>query len=120
ILAGNLGNAVRSAAGWSPIRMIWEGCREPLTRRHAVRVFLGEGQCSKKLPPDALESIRVEPRLIDRKPQQLDGLVAVLSQRLEAAIKRITAVVEAHAHRDLFHPLLKLERCEIAGSFVHH
>ncbi len=40
--------------------------------------------------------------------RQLDGLGAVLRQRLEVAVEGIAAVLEAHAHGERFHALLNV------------
>ena len=52
--------------------------------------------------------------------ENLEGFVAVLRQRLEAAVEAVAAVIEAHAHGNTFHALLELLRGEVAGAFVQH
>ena len=58
--------------------------------------------------------------LLRASASSCDRLVAVLGERLEAAVERIAAVVEAHAHGKLFHALLELLGVQIAGAFVEH
>ena len=102
------------------IRMTGEGLRVPIAHRDLLGVLVGVDEIGEELLADALDRVVIEARLLHRKLQQVDGLVAVDGQRLERAVKRILAVVVAHAHGDIFHALLVLLGFDVAGALVHH
>ena len=62
----------------------------------------------------------IEPRLVERQRQQRHRAVAVLGERLEAAVEGVAPVIEAHAHGQFFHALLELLGRQIAGAFIQH
>ena len=94
--------------------------RRPLLGGDAVGVARGVGEAGQQLAAHALDGVGVEARLAERQRQQRRRLVAVLGQRLEAAVEGVARVVEAHAHGDLLHALLELLGGEVAGAFVEH
>jgi hypothetical protein len=66
------------------------------------------GQARHQLGAHAVDGVGIEARLAERQRQQRHRLVAVLRQRLEAAVEGVAGVVEAHAHGDRLHALLEL------------
>ena len=61
----------------------------PLLGGDAVGVAGRIGEARQQLAAHALDGVGVEARLAERQRQQLDGLVAVLRQRLEAAVEGV-------------------------------
>ena len=110
----------RRAVRRPAVGMAGEGHRLPLVGGDAVGVARGVGEAGQDLAAHAVHRVRIEARLADRQRQQCGGLVAVLGQRLEAAVEGIARILEAHAHGDLLHALLELLGGEVAGALVEH
>ena len=55
----------------------------------------------------AFERLLVEPRGIDRKPQQLGGAIEVLGERAHAPAPMIAVAMERHFDRDLVQGAVK-------------
>ena len=100
--------------------MAGEGHGRPLLGGDAVGIAGRIGEARLQLAADALDGVGIEARLAQRQRQQCGGLVAVLGQRLEAAVEGIARVLEAHAHGNLFYALLELLGREIACALIEH
>ena len=116
----DLGHRLGRAVGRPAVGMSGKRQRHPLIGGDTRGIALGIGEVGQILRAHALDRFRIEARLVERQRQQRDRPVAVLGERLEAAVEGVAAVIEAHAHGQLFHALLELLGRQIAGAFIQH
>ena len=104
----------------APIGVIVKGEAIPGERRHGLGVVLVEFQPGQNLRAHALDRILIETRFGQREPQEIEHLVLVGGERLQACEHDVAARVEIHAHGKSLLALLKGDRTERAGALVHH
>ena len=77
-------------------------------------------RCSREidLRADALDRGGVEARLVQREPQQLEGLVLVFLERAQRAADMFAAGANLQLDRLALQPLLERRAVELAGAFV--
>ena len=91
VVAGDRLDALHRPLRRPAVGVAGVGLLEEALARHRARVVLLVAQPGDHLAAHALDRVRVEARLGERQPKQLEGLVRVPDQRLQRAAERVRA-----------------------------